>query len=129
MVSRTPFRLLVIAGLALAGCGEGAPSPELVARGEQAFAACAGCHAVSSSDAYSIGPNLGGVYKRRAGAVEGYAYSEAMANAGVVWGKAQLDNYLADPQGMVPGTTMVFEGIQDAEEREAIIAYLRSASE
>ncbi|MEM9840079.1 MAG: c-type cytochrome [Pseudomonadota bacterium] len=128
-----PFRaphLLLIAVLLLAACGDSAPSAEMIARGKDAFSACAGCHAVGGGDdAYSIGPNLAGIYKRKAGSQEGFGYSEAMAGSGIVWNRAQLDNYLADPQAMVSGTTMVFDGIQSDEERAAIIAYLRSESE
>ena len=129
MTKTFPLAWMGAAALSLAACGDSAPSPEMIARGKDAFTACAGCHAVGGAEAYSIGPGLGDIYQRPAGSVEGFAYSDAMKSSGIVWGTAQLDAYLTNPQGTVEGTTMVFEGIQSAEEREAIIAYLRSISE
>lgn len=113
--------------LGLAACGGGdAPSAEAIAAGEQAFAPCATCHSVASGAPHSLGPNLYGVYGRQAGSAEGFAYSSAMQSSGIVWRAGALNDYLANPQGVVRGTTMVYEGVSSAEDRENIIAYLQS---
>jgi cytochrome c len=72
-------------------------------------------------------PGLGGVVGRRAGSVDGFAYSDAMKAAGrrgLVWDEAALDRYLADPEAFVPGTDMPYQG-GSAAERAAVIAWLR----
>lgn len=116
----------IAAALVLSACGDGAPSPELVARGEQAFAVCAGCHTIAPGADNIVGPNLHGVYGQQAGSVAGFMYSPAMRSAGLRWNESNLDRYLTDPQSVVSGTSMIFEGIPDTEERAAIIAYLQS---
>ena len=93
--------------------------------GKQAFAACAPCHA---PDQNGVGPKLGGVLNRTAGSVEGFRYSRAMKNAGIVWDEKTLDAYLAEPQKSVPGNLMPFSGIADAQQRRDLIAYLASTS-
>lgn len=75
------------------------------------------------------GPSLKGVFGRRAGAVDGFAYSDAMRTAGrrgLVWDAATLDRYLADPEAAVPGTDMPYQG-GSAAERAAVIDWLRRA--
>ena len=43
------------------------------------------------------------------------------------WTTQLLDRYIADPEKLVPGTSMNFHGIADAAERRALIAYLEKA--
>jgi cytochrome c len=76
-----------------------------------------------------IGPNLHGVFGRRAAAVAGFAYSPALAQSGLVWTPASLDAWLANPAGFVTGTTMTFTGYRSAEDRRDLIAYLLRATE
>ena len=75
------------------------------------------------------GPSLHGIFGRKAGSAEGYAYSEAMKSAGVVWTDETLDAFLADSQGVVPGNTMNFSSLRKPEDRAAVIAYLRQAAQ
>ena len=94
--------------------------------GARAFQRCAACHSLRA-DPRSPAPALGGVVGRRAGAVDGFAYSDAMRAAGrrgLVWDEATLERYLADPEAVVPGTSMPFQG-GSAAERAAVIAWLR----
>jgi cytochrome c len=99
----------------------GAAWAQDVEMGKQAFAACAPCHA---PDQNGVGPKLGGVLHRPAGSVEGFRYSRAMKNSGIVWDEKSLDAYLAEPQKRVPGNLMPFSGIADAKKRSDLIAYL-----
>jgi cytochrome c len=92
-----------------------------VETGKQAFAACAPCHA---PDQNGVGPKISGVLNRAAGSVEGFRYSRAMKNSGIVWDEKSLDAYLAEPQKRVPGNLMPFSGIADAKKRSDLIAYL-----
>jgi cytochrome c len=73
-----------------------------------------------------MGPTMAGIVGRKAGSVNGYAYSPAMAKSGIVWNEAKLDAYMANPKGVVPGTKMAFGGVPQPEKRKAIIAYLKT---
>ena len=113
--------------------GEYLLEPEFVAadfgRGELLALACAACHKFRAGEGTLIGPNLHGVFGRRAAAVAGFAYSPALAQSGLVWTPASLDAWLADPAGFVTGTTMTFTGYRSAEDRRDLIAYLLRATE
>ena len=90
-----------------------------------AFAQCAACHAVEPGK-HGVGPSLAGVYGTRSGEIAGYAFSDAMKNAGLTWDDATLDEYLTGPMKKVPGTKMAFAGIADAAKRQELIAYLKT---
>ncbi|HEV2300360.1 MAG TPA: cytochrome c oxidase assembly protein [Stellaceae bacterium] len=98
--------------------GAAEPDP---ARGKRLFAErCAACHAL---DRNKVGPMLGGVLGRKAGAVAGYPYSQALRAAALRWTAGNLDKWLAGPQEFVPGALMPAR-ILEAPTRRDIIAYL-----
>ena len=101
------------------------------ARGERVFQRCYACHSVDPSETTGLeGPNLHGVVGRPAGAVDGFAYSEALrarAAEGLVWDEAALDAFLADPQGFLPDNAMGFFGLRDEAACADLIAYLKAA--
>ncbi|SIN63334.1 cytochrome c [Parasphingorhabdus marina DSM 22363] len=103
---------------------EAGTETDLVATGETVFATCSGCHAVEPDAAAMAGPNLAGIVGAKAGAVEGFPYSEALLASRLTWTEAELDAYLADPTGKVPGTTMVAGALPDPDRRKAVIAWL-----
>lgn len=93
--------------------------------GARAFQRCLACHSLQV-DAES-GPRLKDVFGRRAGTSHGFAYSDAMKAAGrrgLVWDAATLERFLSDPDAVVPGTTMPYQG-GAAAERRALIDWLR----
>lgn len=92
--------------------------------GEAIYSRCAGCH---SLDYDRAGPRHCGLLGRRAGTVPGFDYSEPMKRSGIVWDKATLDRFLADPLKSVPGTAMGYAGIMDPQERADLIVYLERA--
>lgn len=109
--------------LALAG----APDQTAQDAGARAFQRCAACHSMQAQDPRSPAPSLRSVFGRRAGAVEGFAYSDALRAAGrrgLVWDEAALERFLSDPEAVVPGTAMPYQG-GSAAERAAVIAWLR----
>ncbi|SEP02096.1 c-type cytochrome [Aquisalimonas asiatica] len=96
-------------------------------RGERIFITqCAGCHAVAPGS-HRAGPSLHNILNRPAGAVSEFQYSPAMENADVVWTPETLDAFLENPEQVVPGSRMVFWGL-DERERELVIRYLREIS-
>jgi cytochrome c len=86
-----------------------------------------GCHAIEPGR-HRAGPSLHGVLGREAGSAPGYDFSTAMAAAGIVWTPETLDAFLAAPAEKVPGTNMVFWGLDPAS-REAVTRYLAAAAE
>lgn len=101
--------------------------PALIEGGQKVFKKCAACHKVGEGAKNATGPILNGIVGQAVGAVEGFKYSGAMAEAGaggMVWDAATLDAYLADPQGFVPKNKMSFAGLKKPEDRAALIAYL-----
>ena len=94
-------------------------------RGEEIYARCGACHAIEYD---RTGPRHCGLFGRRAGSVPGFAYSPAMKRSGIVWDARTLDRFLTNPLRAVPGTTMGYAGIDDAQERADLIEYLRAAT-
>lgn len=91
----------------------------------QAFNQCTACHSTTPGKTI-IGPSLAHVYGRKAGSLAGFQYSDAMKSSGLTWNAANLDAFLSNPAGKVPGTLMGLAGIKDAAQRKAIIAYLKT---
>ena len=99
-------------------------------RGERVFQRCFACHSVVAGEDSLPGPNLRGVVGRRAGTLPGFRFSPAVVAAGargLVWTRAALEAYLADPQGVIPGTEMGMPPLADADDRRDVIDYLERA--
>ncbi|MEO1407742.1 MAG: hypothetical protein AAFV54_14825, partial [Pseudomonadota bacterium] len=94
--------------------------------GRQLFAQCVLCHASSRDDA--VAPNLAGIVGRDIAADADYRlYSPALrrfAQSEGSWTTDLLDAFLQSPRGLVPGTTMSFDGIDAADDRAAVLDYL-----
>ena len=99
-----------------------------IADGKAAFVQCAVCHSIEKGGPAKIGPNLHGVAGRKAASVAGFQYSSAMKDSGITWTDEELDAYIAGPLKKLPGTKMASAGIQDADKRAAVIAYMKDAS-
>lgn len=94
------------------------------AAGAKVFNQCKACHTLEAGK-NRVGPSLHGIVGRPAGAVEGFKYSDAMKNSGLTWTPENLDKYLADPKGFIPGNKMAFAGVKKPEDRQNVIAYLK----
>lgn len=114
----------VAVGLAWGGLGlSGAQAAAAPVDGPTVFRQrCQSCHAVGSSRPSALGPNLTGVVGRKAASTE-FKYSPALQKSGLTWSKASLDQFLAGPSKMVPGTRMVV-ALPDPAQRAALIDYL-----
>ena len=113
---------LAIVALASTTTASG-PLPGDPLRGEEIYGRCGACHALETN---RTGPRHCGLIGRRAGTEPGFTYSEAMKRSGIVWDERTLDRFLANPMVTVPGTAMTYAGIDDAQERADLIAYLRA---
>ena len=94
-------------------------------KGKVHFLQCRACHSLEALGGNKVGPNLHGVFGRKAGTAPGYAYSDALSQATIVWSDETLDQWLTRPSDLVPGNRMVFVGIRKPEDRANLIAYLR----
>lgn len=94
--------------------------------GKDTYAKCVACHTIDKGGRNGVGPNLHGVVGRAVASIEGYNYSAAMKAKGSVWDEAALDAYLENPRKAVVGTKMSFAGLSNADERKALIEYLKA---
>jgi cytochrome c2 len=116
--------------LAAAACAATATEPTATPpAGASAYQKCYSCHALEPGKNDLGGPTLHAVIGRKI-ASEPFDYSPALrafAVANPVWTRDLIDRFAADPEQLVPGTTMLFHGISDPAERAALIDYLEHA--
>jgi cytochrome c len=98
-------------------------------RGQRAFGPCAMCHSLQP-DQSMTGPSLAGLWNRKAGTLASFSrYSPALKSANIVWNDKTLDDWITDPQHVVPGNEMTFAGIKDARQRADLLAFLKEATQ
>jgi len=100
-----------------------------VGRGETSAKKCAACHTFGKGEPNRVGPNLYGIVGRQKASEAGFNYSAAMKGQKGNWTPEDLDTYLTNPKGMVPGTSMSFAGIPRGKERADLITFLNSKSD
>ena len=99
------------------------------ARGERVFGGCAACHSLQP-DQNMTGPSLANVWNRKAGSLSSFnRYSPALMSANIVWNDKTLDEWINDPQHVVPGNQMTFAGIKDVRQRADLLAFLKEATQ
>ena len=91
--------------------------------GRQVYRKCLACHSLEPGK-NTLGPSLAGIVGKKAGEVPNFNYSPALKNSNVVWDAKTLDQYLTDPQQLIPGNKMPFPGLKSQSERNDVIAYL-----
>lgn len=96
-------------------------------RGQQLSSPCWSCHDFYGTQ-NKIGPHLSGIYGRHAGSASFGGYSDAMRQSMIVWDDDSLGRYLSNPAAYVPGTTMVSPGVASAEDRAALLFYMKLAT-
>lgn len=99
------------------------------AKGESAAKKCLSCHSFDKGGPNKIGPNLYGVVGRAKGSHPGFAYSSALKGKGGVWTYEEIDGFLANPKGWLPGTIMAFAGVSNPKERADLEGYLQKLAE
>src|SRR5215213_9694508 len=117
----------LLLGIAFLCFAPGQVQAQDAAAGEKVFAQCRACHQVGETAKNGIGPHLNGMFGRQAGSVEGYAYSPALKNSGLIWDEATFTDYSRDPKAKVPGTKMVYAGLKD-EQRMKDLLLISSSS-
>jgi cytochrome c len=115
--------LIAVAVLGIAATGSGWAQD--VEKGQNSFKKCMPCHRIGPEAKNLVGPELNGLDGRKSGSVEGFSYSDANKNSGIVWDEAQFKEYIKDPRAKIPGTKMTFAGIKNEAEINDLWAYLK----
>jgi cytochrome c len=100
-----------------------------VEKGAAAAKKCGACHDFTKGGPNKVGPNLFGIVDRERGSEPGFNFSAAMKAKTGKWTYDDLNQFIANPKGFVPGTAMGFAGIPKDSERADVIAYLRTLSD
>lgn len=106
-------------GLASQAWADGDPK-----KGKRVYNKCKTCHNLTKTK-NKIGPHLVGIFGRKAGSVEGYKYSSAMRNSGIVWDEKNMEAYITKPKEFLPGNKMTFAGLKKASQRADVMAYMK----
>jgi len=96
-------------------------------KGAKQFKKCTSCHNADADGSNGTGPALYGIVENDIGTQAGYSYSSALTGLPGNWTYEALDAYLEKPTAYAPGTKMNFNGLKKAEQRAAVIEYLRLA--
>lgn len=124
------MKTIIAAAIAAAIGSFGLSSTAMATEAEAAAGAavfqqrCSACHFLAPGKA-GFGPNLHGIYGRKAGTTAGFAYSKAMEGSGLVWDADNLRAWIADNEKLVPGTRMRHVAITDRAEQDYLIAFLK----
>src|SRR6266853_4351144 len=94
------------------------------ASGEKIFVQCKACHQIGENAKNAVGPKLNGLFGRPAGSIEGFSYSSANKNSGIVWDEATFREYIKGPKAKIPDTKMDFPGLKTDKEIDDIVAFL-----
>ena len=100
-----------------------------VEKGKSTAKQCQACHTFAKGEPNRVGPNLWNVIGEPRGVGRGFNFSSAMKAKGGKWTYEELDKFLTDPRGYIPGTAMTFAGIKNDQQRADVIDFLHTLSE
>ncbi|HJZ44988.1 MAG TPA: cytochrome c family protein [Hyphomicrobiaceae bacterium] len=126
-MKRTIAGLLLAAALASPAAAQEGNAEE----GAEVYKKCRACHEVGPEAKNRVGPVLNEIIGRKAGTIDGFAYSDAnkaSGAGGLVWTEEVLFKYLESPLVFMKGTKMAFVGLKDPQDRKDVIAYLKKFS-
>jgi cytochrome c len=118
------MRRLVFGAALIAAMAATASAADLD-NGKSIFNKCRACHQIGENAKNMVGPELNGLFGRKAGSAPGFNYSEANKGSGITWDEATFREYIKNPKGKIPNTKMVFAGLSDDQDIDDLIAYLK----
>jgi cytochrome c len=110
-------------------CGTSSLGRQYAQKGKAVANVCLACHSISPGAQNKIGPELNGLDGRHSGSVPNFKYTKDYTDPGLVWNKETFEKYIKNPRAMFPDTTMIFPGIQDAQQIDDLWAYLSQYDE
>jgi cytochrome c len=117
-------RKLVLTAAALVLSVSSASAAGDAKKGQNEFARCAICHTTTKGGGNGVGPDLFDIVGRKAASMPGFYYSQALKSSGITWAPDKLDAWIKSPATMVPGNRMTFSGLDNAQQRADVVAYL-----
>ena len=114
----------LVFGAALIAAMVATASAADVDNGKSIWNKCRACHQIGENAKNMVGPELNGLFGRKAGSAPGFNYSEANKGSGITWDEATFREYIKNPKGKIPTTKMVFAGLSDDQDIDDLIAYL-----
>ena len=116
----------LLAGSVIAASTTGAYAVGDPKAGADVFKRCQVCHTNDKGGGDGLGPNLFGVFGRKAASRPGFSYSAPLKKSGLVWNESNLTKWVAGPARVVPGTKMSFAGLSSKKQQADVVAYLGS---
>lgn len=98
-------------------------------RGEGLYLQCRACHSIEPGGRAMIGPNLYGVFGRKAGQRSGFQYSDALRTADFYWTPRAMDAWITNPSAFLPGHRMSYAGMSRPADRRDLIAWMLGAGD
>ena len=95
-----------------------------LSNGESKFALCQTCHTLVEGGPNMTGPNLHGVFGRKAASTPGFTYSDVLKATGWTWDAAHVDAWITDPKVAAPGTKMTFAGLPKVKQHQLVYSAL-----
>jgi cytochrome c len=100
-----------------------------VEKGQATAKQCQACHTFEKGGPNRVGPNLWGIVDRPRATEAGFNYSAPMKAKGGKWTFDELNKFLANPRGFVPGTAMTFAGLSRDQQRADVIDFLHTLAD
>ncbi len=119
---------IMTAAVISVGATEGSQAVGDPQKGSQVFRQCIACHSLEPGR-HLTGPSLANIWGSKAGTAKKFhRYSQSLKSANITWNAETLDAWLENPSAFVPNNSMGFAGIESAQTRQDLIAYLKVAS-
>src|SRR6516165_6105710 len=118
MVKKLIVTSVLIAASSMPGVAQDAQ------KGKAVFNICLACHSIGPGAQNKVGPELNGLDGRHSGSALNFTYSDANKNSGIVWNEETFKKYIQNPQGVIPGTKMIFPGIKNEQQVNDLWAYV-----
>lgn len=101
-----------------------------VAKGKSTFRKkCMSCHTIDKGGKNRTGPNLWGIVGKTRATAENYRYSKSMKLLGGVWNEVEISSFIAGPRTYVRDTKMTFPGLKNQQDRDNVLAYLKTLTD